>query len=97
MMGETGCGKTSLIKMLSRLLNGGEDSNMKILNINAGTSDKDIIDFIKNELIDDAYNIDEENKVKEKEMLSQRKIFIPKNAYLFFYNFFYYLTYMKKV
>ena len=65
MMGETGCGKTSLIKMLSRLLNGGEDSNMKILNINAGTSDKDIIDFIKNELIDDAYNIDEENKVKE--------------------------------
>ena len=83
MMGETGCGKTSLIKMLSRLLNGGEDSNMKILNINAGTSDKDIIDFIKNELIDDAYNIDEENKVKEIEMLSQGKIFIPKKIWVF--------------
>ena len=46
MMGETGCGKTSLIKMLSKLLNRGK-MNLKIMNIHAGIEDKDIIDFIK--------------------------------------------------
>jgi len=38
MMGETGCGKTSLIRMLSRLLNEGSHKKMKVLNIHAGTS-----------------------------------------------------------
>ena len=49
MMGETGCGKTSLIKTLSALLNRGKmNSNiMKIMNIHAGIKDKDIIDFIE--------------------------------------------------
>ena len=46
MMGETGCGKTSLIKMLSALLNRGK-MNLKILNLHAGIKDKDIIDFIE--------------------------------------------------
>jgi len=40
MMGETGCGKTSLIRKLSELLNNGDQNKMKILNIHAGTSDK---------------------------------------------------------
>ena len=35
MMGETGCGKTSLIKMLSKLLNRGQ-INLKIMNLHAG-------------------------------------------------------------
>ena len=54
MMGETGCGKTSLITMLSKLLNNGSDKNMKIKNIHAGTSDNDIIKFIEEEILDDA-------------------------------------------
>ena len=46
MMGETGCGKTSLIRKLSELLNNGK-SNMKILNIHAGIKDKEIVEFLK--------------------------------------------------
>ena len=46
MMGETGCGKTSLIKILSSLLNKG-NMDLKILNIHAGITDKDIIKFIE--------------------------------------------------
>lgn len=46
MMGETGCGKTSLIRKLSELINNGQ-SNMKILNIHAGIKDEEIFDFLK--------------------------------------------------
>ena len=42
MMGETGCGKTSLIKIIDEL----KDIKMLILNIHAGIEDKDIIKFI---------------------------------------------------
>jgi len=42
MMGETGCGKTSLIKILAELLN----VKLCILNIHAGIEDKNIVDFI---------------------------------------------------
>ena len=51
MMGETGCGKTALISKLSELMNNGEDDNMKIFNIHAGTSDQDLIDFINTKII----------------------------------------------
>ena len=47
MMGETGCGKTSLIKMLSLLKNKGE-MRMKIMNIHEGIDDEEIISFIEN-------------------------------------------------
>ena len=43
MMGETGCGKTSLIRIISEL----KKNTMKILNIHAGITDKDIIDFME--------------------------------------------------
>ena len=45
MMGETGCGKTSLIRKLSELLNNGE-SIMEILNIHAGITDDEIVKFL---------------------------------------------------
>ena len=51
MMGETGCGKTALIRKLSELMNNGEDDHMKIFNIHAGTSDQDLIDFINKKII----------------------------------------------
>ena len=43
MMGETGCGKTSLIRIIANL----KDVKMHILNIHAGIEDKDIIEFLK--------------------------------------------------
>jgi len=45
-MGETGCGKTSLIKILSQILNNGEDL-VEIININPAITDKEIIDKMK--------------------------------------------------
>ena len=54
LMGETGCGKTSLIRKLSELLNNGSKTKMKILNIHAGTTDKDIIKFLKKKVIKQA-------------------------------------------
>ena len=47
MMGETGCGKTSLIKKLSELLNNGNSNKMKIINFHAGVTDNDIIKKIE--------------------------------------------------
>ena len=46
MMGETGCGKTTLIEMAFKLIN-KKNIEIKKLNIHSGTTDKDIIDFIK--------------------------------------------------
>ena len=43
MMGETGCGKTSLIRIIAEL----KDITMYTLNIHAGIEDKDIIEFIE--------------------------------------------------
>ena len=45
-MGETGCGKTSLIKKLSQILNNGEKL-VKIINIHPGITDEEIINEMK--------------------------------------------------
>ena len=47
MMGETGCGKTSLIKMLSLIKNKGKEISLKILNIHQGIGDDEIISFLE--------------------------------------------------
>ena len=44
-MGETGCGKTSLIRKLSELMNNGE-CNMEILNMHAGITHREICYFL---------------------------------------------------
>ena len=54
MMGETGYGKTSLIRKLSEMKNDGNGNKMKILNIHAGTTDNDIINFINKTVIPEA-------------------------------------------
>ena len=67
MMGETGCGKTALIRKLSEMKNNGTSEKMKILNIHAGTTDKDIIDFINNKVLPESKEISEKEKpIKEK-------------------------------
>ena len=83
MMGETGCGKTSLIKMLSRLLNNGSEKNMKVLNIHAGTSDNDIVNFIEKEILDVAKKIQKENQIEEAKRKINNQIFIPKKIWVF--------------
>ena len=68
MMGETGCGKTSLIRKLSELINNGSNKKMKILNIHAGVNDKDIIEFIENKVKKEAEELEiSENIIKEEE------------------------------
>ena len=66
MMGETGCGKTALIKKLSQFINFGEEK-MLILNIHAGTDNKDIIDFIENKVLPKAKELADSEKMKKKE------------------------------
>ena len=46
MMGETGCGKTTLIEMASKLINKGK-IYIKKMNIHAGITDEDIIKFME--------------------------------------------------
>ena len=47
LMGETGCGKTSLIKILANVIFRGYLNNLKILNIHSGIEDNEIVNFIE--------------------------------------------------
>ena len=53
MMGETGCGKTSLIRIMSQLMG----IKMKILNIHAGVNDNDILEFMLGKTKDNNQNL----------------------------------------
>ena len=57
LMGETGCGKTSLIKILANIIFKGNLSNLKILNIHSGIEDTEIINFLE-QLIRDSQLFD---------------------------------------
>ena len=63
MMGETGCGKTFLIRKLSEIINNGE-SWVKILNLHEDLSNEDIVEFLF------AQNI-HANFLKEKEKFTK--------------------------
>ena len=65
MMGETGCGKTSLIKMLSLIKNKGLNSRIEILNIHQGVNDEEIIEFIE--------KIKEKTKKEDNELLLNKQ------------------------
>ena len=82
MMGETGCGKTSLVRMLSKLLNNGDEKKMKVLNIHAGTSDSDIIDFIKKDILEEAEKIKKVDDIIE-ENLVRGQIYVRKKLWIF--------------
>ena len=82
MMGETGCGKTSLIRKLSEMINNGE-CKMKIKNIHAGTNDRDIIDFINNEVIKEAQILKESEDKKVLDHENIKQIYFPKKLWVF--------------
>ena len=68
MMGETGCGKTSLIRIISEL----KMNEMKILNIHAGISDDDILQFmIDNNFIE---GHDKEVEKEKNELLLEEEL-----------------------
>ena len=64
LMGETGCGKTSLLKMLSIFMNKGL-SRMKTLNIHAGITEEDIITFMKEKVFPELNYEKELNQIME--------------------------------
>ena len=92
MMGETGCGKTSLIRKLSELINNGE-SKMKILNIHAGVSDQEIVEFLfedkiigdKNipSIIKEAEKLEREEEEKRKSYESKGLVYYKKKLWIF--------------
>ena len=67
LMGETGCGKTSLLKMLSIFMNEGSEK-MKTLNVHAGTNEEDIINFMNEVVLNNLEKDlnDELNKIIER-------------------------------
>ena len=84
MMGETGCGKTSLIRKLSQLINNGSTDKMKIKNIHAGVNDQDIIDFLEKDVLNEAKDlevIEEKNKAEAKK---KGMDYYPKKIWVFF-------------
>ena len=83
MMGETGCGKTSLIRKLSEMKNNGNADKMKILNIHAGTTEQDIIDFIEKKVIDDAKFIEELDKEEKERRINAQEFFEETKLWVF--------------
>ena len=73
MMGETGCGKTSLIRIISEL----KMNKMKILNIHAGITDDDILQFmIENRFIEgyeEEVNKEKQDNKLEEELMKARE------------------------
>ena len=67
LMGETGCGKTSLLKMLSIFMNKGSEK-METLNVHAGTNQEDIINFMNTVVLNNLEKDlnDELNKIMER-------------------------------
>ena len=83
MMGETGCGKTSLIRKLSELKNDGNADKMKILNIHAGTNDKDIINFINEKVIPESIALTVKELERKNEYQTMGLIFEEAKIWVF--------------
>ena len=81
MMGETGCGKTALIKQLYELKNNGNSNTMKILKINEETTDDDIINFIEKilpeaEILEEIENKNKSQRDNQKILYEKKKIWV---------------------
>ena len=84
MMGETGCGKTALIRKLSEMKNNGDINKMKILNIHAGTSDNDIIIFLNKKVIPEAIKIADSEKEEKEKYKKNNQFFEETKIWVFF-------------
>ena len=82
-MGETGCGKTTLIEMASKLINRGEIF-IKKMNIHAGITDEDIIKFmekVKKEVeMEDIKYINNKKKEFDCQSVKDKQAYLRKNT-----------------
>ena len=83
MMGETGCGKTALIRKLSELMNNGDVNKMKILNIHAGTTEQEIIDFLIKNVIPASTELSIEETEKKINKFEEGRIYFEKKIWVF--------------
>ena len=83
LMGETGCGKTSLIRKLSELQNNGE-CLLIIDNIHSGHNNEDIIQFIKQNVIPEAEKLNEIERQKKEKYDAVEEIYEEKKLWVFF-------------
>jgi len=83
MMGETGCGKTSLIRKLSELQNNGK-CLLVIDNIHAGHTNEDIIEFIEGKVIPKAEKLAKQEEEKKRMYSSRGLIYEEKKLWVFF-------------
>ena len=83
MMGETGCGKTALIRKLVELKNNGFHERLKILNIHARINDKDIINFINNEVNPAAEKLEKSEKIIKMEKEINKQFYDEKKIWVF--------------
>ena len=83
MMGETGCGKTCLIRKLSEMQNNGK-SLLITDNIHAGHSNEDIINFIEKEVIPKANELAKIEKLNQEKYLLNNLIYEEKKIWVFF-------------
>ena len=83
LMGETGCGKTTLIEMASKLINKGKIC-IKKMNVHAGISDDDIIKFMKyvqdSVIAEDKRMIYAKKQEFEKMSEDNKKAYLKKNS-----------------
>ena len=84
LMGETGCGKTTLIEMASKMLYKGKIC-IKKMNIHAGINDEDIIKFMKN--VKDIVDAEDKRMLKakktefEKMNEKEKKLYLKKSSF----------------
>ena len=83
MMGETGCGKTSLIRKLSEMQNNGK-CLLVIDNIHAGHTNEDIINFIESKVIPEAKTLAEKEKIIKEKYSKVGQIYEEKKLWVFF-------------
>jgi len=73
--GEKWCGKFSLVKKLAEFINNGEHNTLT-LEIHSDTSEKNIIEFIEKEVIEESVFLNnKENEEKKKKMYEEKGLF----------------------
>ena len=84
LMGETGCGKTALVRKLSEQMNNYKDE-LQILNIHAGITTQDII-FLFNNIIYIAKYLEESERIIQEEYKRRDVKYTKKELWVFFDN-----------
>ena len=83
-MGETGCGKSFLIRKLSEMKNEGSSKQIKILNLHSGINDSDIINFITQVVLPNSISLMIEEKIRREQYKKNSFIFEEKKIWVFF-------------